>query len=595
MGKEEKKGKKVLDKWKPKKGFSLDMKSLRGLRGALRKKLTETGKGPEYPDFPLKTPSHLVVLPKMKKATGLDVKYPLLEPLAHAHVKWVPAKKGLVYYIEEPGLNKKEKELLEKIKSDLRELIDVEISVIEKREKAIDYLEEKLKAVLAETGITLPKETYIKIIYYIIRDFVGLNEIEPLMNDPYIEDVGCDGLGIPLYIVHRKFGSVETDIVFKDLDYLNNFVIKLSERCGRYVSYAKPLMDGTLPDGSRVQVSLAKDVTTRGPTFSIRKFKASPFSPIELIDLKTASPELMAYLWLAVEHSTSLLICGGVATGKTTLLNSITMFIPPENKIVSIEDTRELNLPHQNWIPSVSRVGFGVPEASGRRYGEVSLFELLKESFRQNPDYVIVGEVRGKEAYVMFQGMSSGHPSIGTIHAGSVDDVIKRLETPPIELSPSLVETLDLIVVMVHAKEKGKSSRRVKEIVEMISVDSKTGKAHTLRSFVWVPSDDNYESNVRESRLLREISFHKGIPFPTIMDELRDRRAMLEWMRSYGVTDFHDVCRMINLYYKDTSTVMKWVNSNTPPKKTKYKDKAEHLWESTTGLKILKENSETQP
>jgi len=232
----------------------------------------------------------------------------------------VPEKKRLVYFIHEPELTPEEKELLEKIKSDLRELIDVEISVIEKRKEAIDYLEGKLKTVLAETGINLPKETYIKIVYYIIRDFVGLNEIEPLMNDPYIEDVGCDGLGVPIYIVHRKFGSVETGITYRDMDYLNNFVIKLAERCGRYVSYAKPLMDGTLPDGSRVQVSIAKDVTTKGPTFSIRKFQDSPFSPVELIDLKTASPELMAYLWLAVQHSTSLLICGGVATGKTTLV-----------------------------------------------------------------------------------------------------------------------------------------------------------------------------------------------------------------------------------------------------------------------------------
>lgn len=586
MTKKSKKDKEIEKKWKGKTGFKIGFKSL---RGALRQKLSNMGKEAEYPEFSLKRPSHLVVLPTPKKMLGLDIKYPLLEPLAHANIKWVPEKKRLVYFIHEPELTPEEKELLEKIKSDLRELIDVEISVIEKREKAIDYLEGKLKTVLAETGINLPKETYIKIIYYIIRDFVGLNEIEPLMNDPYIEDVGCDGLGVPIYIVHRKFGSVETDVIYKDMDYLNNFVIKLAERCGRYVSYAKPLMDGTLPDGSRVQVSIAKDVTTKGPTFSIRKFKTSPFSPVELIDLKTASPELMAYLWLVVQHSTSLLICGGVATGKTTMLNSITMFIPPEDKIVSIEDTRELNLPHQNWIPSVARIGFGVPEASGIRYGEVSLFELLKESFRQNPDYVIVGEVRGKEAYVMFQGMASGHACVGTMHAGSVDDVIKRLETPPIELSTSLVETLDLIIVMVHAKEKGKSSRRIKEVVEMISVDSKTGRAHTLRSFVWVPSNDSHESNVMESRLLRKISFQKGIPYAKVMEELKKRKNVLEWMLNYGVTDFEDICKLINLYYKEPSTIMKWVNNNTPPYKTKYKGKIKKLWESATGLKIIKE------
>lgn len=591
MAKKGKKDKEIEKKWKGKTGFKIGFKSIRGLRGSLRKKLREAGKEAKYPEFSLKTPAHLVVLPSPKKVMGLDIKYPLLEPLAHANIKWVQEKRGLVYFIHEPELSPREKELLEKIKTDLRELIDVEISVIEKKKEAIDYLEGKLKMVLSESGMKLPKETYIKIIYYIIRDFVGLNEIEPLMNDPYIEDVGCDGLGVPIYVVHRKFGSIETNITYRDMDYLNNFVIKLAERCGRYVSYAKPLMDGSLPDGSRVQVSLAKDVTTKGPTFSIRKFKTSPFSPIEMIDLKTASPELMAYLWLAVQHSTSLLICGGVATGKTSFLNSVTMFIPPEDKIVSIEDTRELNIPHQNWIPSVSRVGFGVPEATGRRYGEVSMFELLKESFRQNPDYVIVGEVRGKEAYVMFQGMASGHPCVGTIHAGSVDDVIKRLETPPIELSPSLVETLDLIVVMVHAKEKGKSARRIKEVAEMISIDAKTGKAHTLRSFVWVPSDDIHESNVTESRLLRRISFQKGIPYIKMMEELKNRKSVLEWMKNYSISDFEDVCKLINLYYKEPSTIMKWVNNNIPPYKAEYKEKIKKLWESATGLKVLKEET----
>lgn len=586
MGKKTKKDKEIEKRWKEKRKFNIGFKSL---RGALRKKIMEAGKGAKYPEFSMKRPAQLVVLPAIKRVTGLDIKYPLLEPLAYANIKWVPEKKGLVYFVREPGLSQNEKELLDKIKGDLAELIDVEISVIEKREKAIEYLEGKLKTVLEETGLKLPKETYIKIVYYIIRDFVGLNEIESMMNDPYIEDVGCDGLNTPIYVVHRRFGSIETNVNYTNADYLNNFVIKLAERCGRYVSYAKPLMDGTLPDGSRVQVSLAKDVTTKGPTFSIRKFKTSPFSPVDMIDLKTASSELMAYLWLAVQHAASFLICGGVATGKTTMLNSITMFIPPEDKIVSIEDTRELNIPHKNWIPSVSRAGFGVPEATGRRYGEVSLFELLKESFRQNPDYVIVGEVRGKEAYVMFQGMASGHPCIGTIHAGSIEDVIKRLETPPIELSSSLVETLDLLIVMVHAKQKGKSSRRIKEIVEMISVDAKTGKAHTLRSFSWVPSIDTYESNIMESRLLRRISIHKGIPYPKIVRELDNRKRILEWMQNYNIRDYEEVCKLINLYYKEPSTVMKWVESNIPPSNVKYRKKTSRLWESSTGLKMLKE------
>ncbi len=561
-----------------------------GLRGLLRKKIDrirERGKI-KYPDLLIKEPKYFIVLPSSKDFANIDFKYPLLEPFVYANIKWTSSKKSLVYNIIEPELTPQEKKIFETVKKDLLEIIDVELSSIKEKNEIFSYLKEKMKKILEDEDIILKPSTYLKISYFIYRNFVGLNEIEPLMHDPYIEDIGCDGLNSHIFIVHRRFGSIETNIVYENIDYLADFVIKLAERCGRYISYAKPLLDGSLPDGSRIQATLAKDVTTKGPTFSIRKFRIEPFSPIDIINLNTASSELMAYLWFLTESRASMLICGGVSTGKTTFLNAITMFIPPEDKIVSIEDTRELNLPHENWIPAVSRMGFGVPEVSGKRYGEVSLFDLLKESFRQNPDYVIVGEVRGKEAYVMFQGMASGHPSIGTIHAGSIDDVIKRLETPPIELSPSLIETLDLVVVMTHAKEKGKSARRVKEIVEVESIDPHTGNAHIVKTFGWVPSNDTFEKNLSESHLLRRISFEKGISYPDIIKDIENRKDVLDWMKRYDVIEFTETCKLINLYYKDRQTLMEWVKTDLPPYKTKSKEKIEKLWESSTGLKILK-------
>jgi flagellar protein FlaI len=305
-----------------------------------------------------------------------------------------------------------------------------------------------------------------------------------------------------------------------------------------------------------------------------------------MLNFKTVSSELMAYLWLMVESKTSSLICGGVSTGKTTFLNVMSMFIPPEDKIVSIEDTRELNIPHENWIPSVSRAGFGVSRIGEKKCGEVTLFELLKESFRQNPDYVIVGEIRGKEAYVMFQGIASGHSSIGTVHAGSLEDVIKRLETPPIELSPSLIESLDLIIVMVHAKEKGKSARRVKEVNEIESLDPKTGTPHSIKVFDWMPSTDNFSENLDESYLLRKIAFDKGIPHEEIREELKRRAKILDWMKKFGITDFNEVGKLINLYHKEPEIIMEWVSKNLPPYKTKY-EKAKKALESYTGLRVI--------
>ncbi len=518
--------------------------------------------------FFLKEPKHLTILPTFKNVTETDVKYPLLEPMAFAHIKWVKEEKKLIYDIIEPTIDDKDKKLIKKLENDISEVIDVKLSALH-GPKASEYLEKKFRNILEDNGLELDDERYKKILYYIIRDFVGLNEIEPIMHDAYIEDIGCSGLGSPVYVVHRKYGSLETNIVFDDFDYLSSLVVKIAERCGRYISYATPLLDGTLPDGSRVQASLAKDVTTKGPTFSIRKFRKNPYSPTDIINLNTADANIMAYLWLLVQYNASFLICGGVSTGKTTLLNALTMFIPPEDKIISIEDTREINLPHENWIPSVSRTGFGIPEASGKRYGEVDLFDLLKESFRQNPDYVIVGEVRGKEAYVMFQGIASGHASIGTIHAGSLEDVVKRLQTPPIELSPSLIESLDAMIVLTNFKEHGKSLRRVKEIVEIQSIDPQSGRAHTIKVFGWIPSTDQFKENIVGSEMLRKISFQEGIPYTKLMDELNNRKRFLLWLRKNNIFQYDEVCKFINLYYKDSNAVMKWVNKGTKPYSTK--------------------------
>ncbi len=518
-----------------------------------------------YPRFEFREPKHFVAIPHFDSPTRIRVRYPLLLPYAYAEIRWSPKSKGLLYSIIEPRLTRDELSKTASIEEALREVIDVKLTAAKKDSGAIYYLQQKIAPVLDDLGISLKGESYGRVMYYIVRDFVGLNEIEPMMHDPYIEDISCNGLNTPVYIVHRRFGSVETNLIYRNPEYLSDFVVKISERCGRYISYASPLLDGSLPDGSRVQASLAKDVTTRGPTFSIRKFRSNPYSPIDLISLGTASPDIMAYLWILTQYNVSMLICGGVSTGKTTFLNAVSMFIPPENKIISIEDTRELNLTHENWIPSVSRTGFGIPESGGKRYGEVSLFDLLRESFRQNPSYVVIGEVRGKEAYVMFQGMASGHASLGTIHAGSVEDVMKRLETPPIELSSSLIEALDVLIVMTNAREKGKSARRVKEIVEIQSVDYRTGRPHTKETFSWIASADEFRSSVQDSEVLKKISFEEGLGYGMISEELQRRRQVLEWMQGHGIVHYRDVCRLVNLYYKDPKTVMDWVRHNKTP------------------------------
>jgi flagellar protein FlaI len=541
------------------------IKSLKGIFYKKIKKAKTEIKEEIIPGFAIKKPERIVEFPKIEDITKVNITYPLIEPFAYANIKWVPETKEVKYFVIEPKLSEEETKILKRISEGLIELVEVELSAIKKPEKAIEYLEKNVMKVIKELGISLTTDQYIKIMYYIYRNFIGYNQIEALLQDPNIEDISCDGVEIPLYIVHRKFGSLKTNVVFNDLEDLREFIIKLAERCGRYVSYAEPILAGTLPDGSRVSATLAGDVATHGPVFTLRKFGEKPLSPVEQLELKTASPEILAYFWYLIEHGVSMLIIGGVATGKTSLLNTICMFIPPEAKIVSIEDTRELRIPNEHWVPTLARVGFGIPMPTGEKYGSVSLFDLLKESFRQNPDYVILGESRGPEVYVMFQGMSSGHPSLSTFHAGSVDTLIKRLTTPPIELSPTLIESLDVVVVMVHAREKGKSARRIKEIVEIESVDPKTEEVKSRVIFRWNPVTDEYEK-VNESIKVSKIATSKGGTEKEALEEIEKRAKVIKWLKEKEIKDYMENVKYINMYYKEPNKLFEMMGEKIEEK-----------------------------
>jgi flagellar protein FlaI len=258
---------------------------------------------------------------------------------------------------------------------------------------------------------------------------------------------------------------------------------------------------------------------------------------------------MLAYFWILLQYKSNILITGGTASGKTTLLNAIAFFIPPEARVVSIEDTREINLPRENWLPSVARTAVGAGKV-----GEVDLFDLLKNSFRQNPDYVIVGEVRGKEAFVLFQGMASGHSSISTMHADSVDTVIKRLETPPIELSPTLVNTLDAVAIMSHAVVKKQQTRRLRGVVEIVKVNP-DGVALTNTPFVWNPADDRFYFK-KDSRVFEKIAARYGLTKEALQKEFEIRTRLLYEMFKRKIFGFERVYKEMNEYYKNPKAVL---------------------------------------
>lgn len=480
---------------------------------------------------------------------NINVRYMLIPPYASAHIYWDDKINELVYEIEEPILSAGEKLILENLENALLELVNVNVAVEKSLEATTEYIDKTARLLIDELNMKITPEAYQRMFYYLFRDFVGFNEIFPLLKDYYIEDIECNGIDTPVYIVHRLYRNLKTNLVYKDIDKLGSFVEKLSQRCGRYISYAQPILDGSLPDGSRVNATYTKDITSKGPTFTIRKFTKIPWTPTQLISLNTMSPEMLAYFWILLENKSSILISGGTASGKTTILNALAFFIPPEARVISIEDTRELNLPRENWLPAVARSSIG----SGK-IGEVDLFDLLKSSFRQTPDYLIVGEVRGKEAAVLFQGMASGHASLSTMHADSVDTLIRRLQTPPIELSPTLINSLDCVAIATHAIVKKQETRKLREVVEIINVNN-DGSAIVNTVFNWSAGENKFYFK-KQSKVFEKISMKRGIPIEKLQSEFFIRTKLLYELYKRKIFGFDEIQAIINDYYKTPELVL---------------------------------------
>ncbi|MBI4154116.1 type II/IV secretion system ATPase subunit [Candidatus Woesearchaeota archaeon] len=516
----------------------------------------KTVEEPKYePRFKISFPTTIPVLPDARDPTKIDVRYAVIEPFVKIHIYWSAKDNEILYDVEEPVLSDAEKAQLKLIEDGLTELINISFITTENERVVIEFLEKNVLLLLNELAITLPEETFLNFMYFIYRDFIGLGRLEPLMRDYFIEDVECNGYNYPIYIVHRKYRNLKTNITFPEIKELARFVEKLAQKCSQYVSYASPLLDGSLPDGSRVNATYTEDVTTRGPTMTIRKFTKEPWTPIKLMDFRTVSPEILAYLWLLIENKSSIIVIGGTGSGKTSFINAMAFFIPPAARVVSIEDTREINLMHENWLPAVARAGAGTATITGEKHGEVSLFDLLRESLRQRPDYIIVGEVRGKEAYVLFQAMASGHPSYSTFHADSVDTLIKRLETAPISLSPSLIEAVDAVCMITPSKVKGKDVRRLREITELIAISS-TGEPKVNVPFVWDPATDKFLFKT-QSVVLEKIMKRTGMTWKAILQEFQNRAMLLYKMYQQKIFGFQEVQEIINEYYKVPEKVLK--------------------------------------
>ena len=479
------------------------------------------------PEIPVDIESQLHELEK-----GVDYleTYPVNEPYAYVVIE---ATNPLIYRVHEVTLTKGEEELLKEVKTYLYETLDVDFTGVIKPE---EFLRKRVEGVIKEFALehSLSPESMDKIIYYIHRDFIGYGKLDPIIRDKMAEDISADGPGIPLYVYHRNYGSIETNIIF-DKEELDALIYRLSQRSGRHISMAKPLVDASLPNKDRLQLSLGSEVTTRGSTFTIRKFREVPFSPINLVEYGTFSMEIMAYLWMAVDNGANILIAGGTASGKTTTLNAIAMFISPESKIISIEDTREINLLHQNWIPSVTRE----TEEGGH---SIEMYDLLRTALRQRPEYVLVGEVRGVEAHTLFQAMATGHITMSTIHAESADTVVRRLTKRPIDVPLMLLDSLDIIAIQRQVKIGDKAVRRCTKIIEVTGINFENETLKTNELFTWKPDVFEFTG---ESRLFTKIMEKLNIDEEDLVVEFTRRRRILEGMKARGMSDFQSLNRVL--------------------------------------------------
>ena len=490
--------------------------------------------------------------PERKTSVFREV-YPIHEPYVYAAVVTEPNSQRIKYELIEPTLLKEEENQLKEIKDILVEEIDVNLKEIGTRDKAEEYLKAKIREIIKDYRLKIAEEAVDKLMYYIIRDFLGYGKIDPLMKDPLIEDISADGVNIPIYVWHRDYESLPTNILFKDEDELNSFIVRLAYLARKNISLAIPILDASLPDGSRIQMTYGNEITRRGSTFTIRRFRVDPLTISDLISLGTISSEMAAYFWYAIENRASVLVAGGVASGKTTILNCFSMFIKPGLKLVSVEDTAELNLPHENWIPSVARTGFG---DAGNRAGAITLFDLLKAAVRQRPDYLLVGEVRGEEAYTLFQAMATGHLGMGTIHGESASSVIHRLGSEPMNIPKPLLTMIDAITVQLRTEINGKPVRRTLAVTEIVGLDPKTRELLTNEVYRWDARNDTFEYS-GHSHILEEKMNRKGLNEKEVREELHKRKTVLDWMVKKGIRKYTDVVSVIRDYYADPTRVFR--------------------------------------
>ncbi|AIU70917.1 hypothetical protein TEU_11600 [Thermococcus eurythermalis] len=505
------------------------------------------GKVPEF---------HAQLSRDMKDIPYPNIIYPVGDPI-FIHIYGDPATAEKRYIVIEPRIeSKEEEEKYNKIRDKILELAptrDIPEDQ-EEFERFLDALFDEAVLSLVKSGkgglmgrgqrFLVTKDEMEKFRYLIKRDIIGIGPLEPIARDPYIEDIHIIGAN-NVSLVHKIFEMMQTNITFGDDVKLADYFKNIAERIGRPVSDRNPIVDGALPDGSRINIIYSPDISIKGPSATIRKFSATPISITQLIAWGTLSAEVAAYLWIALEYGMSVFVCGETASGKTTLLNAIIPFIKPNSKIYTAEDTPEVQVPHPVWQRLITR-------ERGPEESRVTLFDLLKAALRSRPNYIIVGEIRGAEGAIAFQAMQTGHPVMSTFHAGDIKKMIQRFTGHPINVPITFIDNLNIAVFQQAVYIKGKFLRRTVSVVEIEGYYEELGGVATRNVFEWDPvADKHIFRGFNNSYILeRKIAEIAGYEDPKdIYNELFLRARILQRMVELGITNYWDVYKEIKAFY----------------------------------------------
>ena len=481
-------------------------------------------------------------------------RYPLVPPFCYASILKSDEYSDMVYSIDELPMNEEEakiygsiKELMERQIDSPRLLDNIETSFVSEVSRLLkDHLGGTKPAMLE------------KVKYYLKRDVLGFGIIDPLFYDPFIEDITCGGPKKPIFVYHRNYEGLGTNVSFRDEEALDSFVMKMVHRAGKHISAAHPIVDASLPGNHRLAALYKKEVTTMGSSFTIRKFREDPITIVDLINSDALDVDMAAYLWLMLDNKKSIMVIGSTGGGKTTILNAITGLINPSFKLFTVEDVAEINIPHVNWFSLVSRASFGLESQ-----GEIGLFDLLKSGMRHRPDYILVGEIRGEEAYVLFQAVATGHGGIATMHADDSEAAVRRLQQKPMDIPPAYVPLMNCIVNVKRVRLKTESTssnimmaRRVTEVTELLSHNSINSV------FAWDPAYDGYLDNLAKSRHLQRIAVDTGVDMEDIAEDLARRKSVLTWMLSRGIRDYKSISKVIGMFNQEPARLMEKVKSS---------------------------------